>query len=144
METNQSINMETEDERGLININRIVIKAPPFWPKEPELWFAQIESEFTLNRIIQDATKYGYVLLQLKAKYAKEIKNVVANPPESNKYQTFKQALTQRLSASQEQRIRQLLEHEELGDRKPSNNFFAIFKHLLVQPFPINSLEHSG
>jgi len=97
--------METEDERGPININRIAVKAPPFWPEEPELWFAQIEGQFTLGGITQDATKYTYVLSQLEAKCARKIKNVAANPPESNKYHALKQSLTQRLSASQEHPI---------------------------------------
>jgi len=38
-----------------------------------------------------------------------------------DKYGALKRSLTQRLLASQEQRTRQLLEHEELDDRKPSS-----------------------
>ena len=101
-------------------VNRIAMKAPPFWSEEPELWFAQIEGQFVLGGITQDSTKYAYVLSQLEAKYAKEVKDVVANPPAREKYAALKGALIQRLAASQVQRIRRLLEHEELGDRKPS------------------------
>jgi predicted unusual protein kinase regulating ubiquinone biosynthesis (AarF/ABC1/UbiB family) len=118
--------MENNGEEGAAGadqgmaINRIAMKAPPFWSEEPELWFAQIEGQFTLGGITQDSTKYAYVLSQLEAKYAREIKDIVSNPPARDKYPALKQALIQRLAASQNQRIRQLLEHEELGDRKPS------------------------
>jgi len=38
----------------------------------------------------------------------------------AEKYRTLKRILIQRLTDSQEQQIRQLLEYEEFGDRKPS------------------------
>ncbi|KMQ91745.1 hypothetical protein RF55_8347 [Lasius niger] len=53
-------------------------------------------------------------------KHAREIEDIITHPPTHQKYETIKRVLVQRLSISQEQRIRQLLEHEELGDRKPS------------------------
>lgn len=93
---------------------------PPFWSEEPELWFAQLESQYIICGINQDATKYAYALSQIDTKVAREIKDIVAAPPTDDKYSTLKRTLIQRLSASQEQRTRQLLEHEELGDRKPS------------------------
>ncbi|XP_071632181.1 uncharacterized protein [Temnothorax longispinosus] len=58
--------------------------------------------------------------LALDSRQIKEIKDVVTQPPEANKYETVKKALIQRMSVSQQQRTRQLLELEELGDRKPS------------------------
>lgn len=33
------------------HVNRVAIRASPFWPEEPELWFAQIENQFALNSI---------------------------------------------------------------------------------------------
>ncbi|XP_024890999.1 uncharacterized protein LOC112466887 [Temnothorax curvispinosus] len=101
-------------------INRVALKVPLFWTDEPELWFAQLEAQFTLGNITQDSTKYAYVLAHLETKQAKEVKDLIMKPPEENKYKSIKKALIQRLSISQEQQIRQLLEHEEMGDRKPS------------------------
>jgi hypothetical protein len=60
------------------------------------------------------------VLSHIETKHAKEVKDVITNPPETGKYECIKKALIQRLSVSQEQQIRQLLEHEEIGDRRPS------------------------
>ncbi|XP_071581422.1 uncharacterized protein [Temnothorax nylanderi] len=101
-------------------INRVALKVPPFWTDEPELWFAQLESQFTLGSITQDSTKYAYVLSHIETKQAREIKDLITRPPEENKYESIKKALIQRLSISQEQQIRQLLELEEMGDRRPS------------------------
>lgn len=56
----------------------------------------------------------------IETRHAKEIKDLITLPPGANKYETIKKTLIQRLSVSQEQQIRQLLEHEEIGDRKPS------------------------
>ncbi|XP_077270157.1 uncharacterized protein LOC143901605 [Temnothorax americanus] len=101
-------------------INRIGVKVPPFWADEPELWFAQLEGQFMLGGITQDSTKYAYVLAHIDTKHAKEIKDLITKLPEADKYASIKKTLIQCLSVSQEQQIRQLLEHEEMGDRRPS------------------------
>jgi len=96
------------------------IAPPPFWPEEPELWFMQLEGQFTLCGIIDDEAKYAHILSKIEPKQAREIKDVITRPPTTDKYKTLKRILIQRLTDSQEQKIRQLLEQEELGDRKPS------------------------
>lgn len=102
------------------SIGRITVRIPAFWPEGPELWFAQIEGQFALGGINDDDTKYSYVLAKLEPKQAREIRDVITRPPTTNKYAAIKSALIQRLTDTQEQRIRQLLEREELEDRKPS------------------------
>lgn len=91
---------------------------PPFWVEE--LWFAQVEGQFALARITDDEAKFAHVLSKIEPSQAKEIKDVITQPPQNDKYGAIKKALIQRLTDSQEQRIKQLLEHEELGERKPS------------------------
>ena len=55
-------------------------------------------------------------------RYASEVEDIITiiSPPATNKYTTLKTELIRRLSLSQDQRVRQLLAQEELGDRKPS------------------------
>ncbi|KAF2890670.1 hypothetical protein ILUMI_15503, partial [Ignelater luminosus] len=48
------------------------------------------------------------------------IEDVIVSPPTAARYEEIKNELIKRLSASQEQRLRQLLEREEIGDRTPS------------------------
>lgn len=99
---------------------RVGVRIPPFWPEEPALWFAQVESQFVLSKITSDETKFYYLVSQLDHRYAAEVKDVITKPPLTDKYTKLKSELIKRLSASQEKRVKQLLMHEELGDRKPS------------------------
>jgi len=99
---------------------RVGVKMPPFWPNEPALWFAQLEGQFALSNVTSDVTKFYHVVANLDFKYVCEVKDIISNPPAENKYEKIKSELVSRLSASQEQRVRQLLTHKELGSRKPS------------------------
>ncbi|XP_063837159.1 uncharacterized protein LOC135086303 [Ostrinia nubilalis] len=105
---------------GNDEILKVSVRVPPFWPEEPALWFAQVESQFVLSGITKDETKFYYLVAQLDHQYAIEVKDIITNPPPTEKYEKLKSELIKRLSASQEKRIKQLLMHEELGDRKPS------------------------
>ncbi|XP_011687080.1 PREDICTED: uncharacterized protein LOC105449522 [Wasmannia auropunctata] len=107
-----------EDMDG--NVSRISVRIPNFWAEEPELWFAQLEGQFALLNVTEDDAKYAFVLARIEPKQAREIKDLITQPPLTHKYETIKKALIQRLTDSQGQRIRQLLEHEDIGDRKPS------------------------
>jgi len=48
------------------------------------------------------------------------VEDIIISPPELEPYDRLKAELVSRLSTSREQRVRQLLSHEEMGDRKPS------------------------
>ncbi|XP_038221599.1 uncharacterized protein LOC119839404 [Zerene cesonia] len=96
------------------------VRIPPFWPEEPEIWFAQVEGQFAINRITSDQTKFNHIINQLDNKYSREVKDIIIHPPEENKYETLKALLIKRLTESNEKKLKQLLMHEELGDRKPS------------------------
>lgn len=106
---------------------RVGVRIPPFYPEKPGLWFAQMEAQFMLSGIKSDETKFYYVTGNLDSQYAAEVEDIIANPPPTEKYERLKSELIKRLSASREKKIRQLLMHEELGDRKPSQ----FYRHLL-------------
>jgi hypothetical protein len=57
---------------------------------------------------------------QLNPQQAAEVEDIIITPPEQEPYDRLKSELVRRLSTSREQRVRQLLSHEEMGDRKPS------------------------
>ena len=56
----------------------------------------------------------------LDAKFAHEVRDIIVNPPATGQYEKLKTELVKRLATTQEQKTRRLLEHEEIGDRKPS------------------------
>ncbi|XP_063821182.1 uncharacterized protein LOC135071320 [Ostrinia nubilalis] len=117
------------------DLYRVGVRLPPFWPEEPAVWFAQIEGSFALSGIKDDDTKYYYVSAQLEHRYAAEVKDILVNPPAKNKYDTLKSELIKRLSASREKELTQLLMHEELGDRRPSQ-FLRHLRHLAGRDIP--------
>ena len=96
------------------------IKLPPFWPQDPQLWFAQIEAQFTTRHITVSRTKFDYVIASLAPEFAVEVHDLLLNPPDVTPYEVLKQELIKRTSASEQRRLQQLLTTEELGDRKPS------------------------
>ncbi|KAJ0178021.1 hypothetical protein K1T71_006894 [Dendrolimus kikuchii] len=99
---------------------RVAVRSPAFNSADPELWFAQLEGQFILSSITTDNTKFYYVLSQLEPQHTAEVRDIIVLPPATGRYEKLKAELIRRLSASQERKIKQLLTHAELGDRKPS------------------------
>nr|XP_033337658.1 uncharacterized protein LOC117226956 [Megalopta genalis] len=100
-------------------VSRVTVKIPEFSPTDPELWFAMVEASFETSGVTTEKTKFGYVLGALKPEYAAEVREIILNPP-AEPFTRLKTELIRRIGASQEQKTRRLLEHEEMGDRKPS------------------------
>lgn len=139
-----STESESEDKNGAsesrAGICKVSVRVPPFWPEEPEIWFAQVEGQFTISGITSDSTKFNYVISQLDNKYSREVKDVIISPPSTGKYEKLKFELIKRLSASNENKLKQLLMHEELGDRKPSQ-FLRHLKSLAGADVPDDFLK---
>jgi len=119
-------------------LNRVGIRVPPFWPEKPASRFAQIEGQFALANVTQDATKFYYVISHLDNKYAAEVEDVITNPPPTCRYERAE--LIRHLSLAEEQRVRQLLMHEEMGDRRPTQ-FLRHLRTLAGLSVPSNFLR---
>lgn len=130
-ETVNSENNKTKPE----TCDRVGVKLPTFWTHKPAMWFAMLEGQFYLTNITADSTKFYYVLSKLDDTIASEVEDIILNPPPTNKYDKLKKELIARLSATQEQKVRQLLSHEEMGDRKPSQ-FFRHLQNLAGESVP--------
>lgn len=101
-------------------VDKVSIKAPPFWKAEPRVWFIQLEAQFDLGGITQDTTKYNYVISAISTEVLTQVADFVTAPPAQNKYPELKKKLISLYSDSDEKRFRKLLSDMELGDRKPS------------------------
>lgn len=93
---------------------------PPFWNNDPQLWFGQVEAQFTARHLTSQATKFGHVLAALPPEVALEIRDIILSPPAERPYDVLKEELIRRTAASEQRRLHQLLNAEELGDRKPT------------------------
>lgn len=118
--TMRSDNSEGKESTSKVDVFKVGPRLPPFWPEEPEIWFAQVEGQFAISGISSDSTKFNHVISQLDNQFSREVKDLIISPPPTDKYLKLKTELIRRLTASRENKIKQLLMHEELGDRKPS------------------------
>lgn len=93
---------------------------PPFYADEPKLWFSQVEGQFTIYGITNDALKFATIQAQLTQTFAREVSDIFLDPPATDKYATLKRELIKRLSKSQQEKTRLLLQGESLAGRAPT------------------------
>lgn len=110
---------DTEDSRT--EVNKVGLKLPPFWDKHPELWFANIEAQFIVSGITQDATQYYSVISALNSDVLHYVSDIVLQPPTDKKYETLKSRLIEEFSDSEQKRIKAVLSELTLGEDKPSH-----------------------
>lgn len=96
------------------------VKLPVFWQRDPTLWFAQVEAQFHSFKIRSDTSKYYTVVAALDCSILQSVSDIIAKPPDNNKYEAIKQKLISTYTDSQEKQLRKLLNEMELGDKKPS------------------------
>lgn len=101
-------------------IGHVAIKIGPFWKKDPELWFKQLEAQFALARVTTDETKYHHVVGKVDAEILDCCSDLIQTPPATNKYAAIKSRIISEFTESKTNKMQQLLRSCELGDRKPS------------------------
>ncbi|KAF7263448.1 hypothetical protein GWI33_002279 [Rhynchophorus ferrugineus] len=98
------------------------IRLPAFNPNDPEMWFLQVEWTLKHAGITTSAEKFEIVRAALDPIYTQEVRGLLFNPPSEaeDPFSKLKEALRECLGLSIQNRTRQLLEREEIGDRTPS------------------------
>ena len=65
-------------------------------------------------------TKFDHVVASLSPEYTTEVHDLILKPPTTDLYDSLKEQLVKRTTASEQRRLQQLSNSEELGDRTPS------------------------
>ena len=102
------------------SVNAISLKLPPFWPADPDLWFAQVEAQFSTRGITVEKTKFDYIITALAPDTATTVRDLILSPPADSPYAALKKALIKRTVGSNQHKLQRLLGDVELGDQKPS------------------------
>ncbi|XP_065311223.1 uncharacterized protein [Dermacentor albipictus] len=111
---------EPTDTTEQQDVSAVSIRLPPYWDRNPAVWFLQAESQFILSGVRTEQRKYHLVVSALSPTAAEEVADLLSGPPPATPYSDLKAALLERTTTSQRARMQQLLSAEDLGDRRPS------------------------
>jgi len=106
-------------------VAHVAVKLPEFWVKDPKMWFSQAEAQFRRARITAETTMYDYVLMKLPQDVVMSVRALVsaieADPvKQETSYTLIKEALMGSFGKTKWQMAYALLDHPDLGDRRPS------------------------
>ncbi|XP_077492083.1 uncharacterized protein LOC144102796 [Amblyomma americanum] len=101
-------------------VSALSLRLPQFSPADPQLWLAQVNSQFTIGRITTQARKFHHVVASLPPEIAAEVRDLLITPPASAPFDTLAARLLKRTAVSEHRRLQQLISFEGLRDRKPT------------------------
>lgn len=102
-------------------VHRIQLKIPPFWKKDPQLWFKQLEAQFVTSNITTELTKFNHIVGVIESDILEHVSDLVQTPPANRPYNALKERLIKQFAPTDSQKIKTLLEELTLGDSKPSD-----------------------
>ena len=123
--------MSTTDEAPVTPapvINTVGMKLPPFWPKDPDTWFAQVEAQFATCGITAEKTKFDYLVASLSPDAASEVRDLILAPPTETPYTHLKAAIIKRFAGSHQQKLQRLLNDVELAFPAPPQDAPALVR----------------
>ena len=103
-----------------IEIGRVSVKIPPFWPNNAKLFFFQVEANFSIAKITNEVTKFNTIVAALDSETLMHVSDIVFKPPTENPYTVLKNRLISEFELSEGKKIKTLLQDLDLGDAKPS------------------------
>ena len=127
---------ETAARDPSTSVATVGLKLPPFWPSDPEIWFAQFEALFATRGISAQKTKYDHIVASLSPEFAAEVRDLILKVPDTDPYIKLKEQLIKRTAASEQCRLQQVFNTEELGDRKPTSYYDICSSYLGKKPRP--------
>jgi len=103
-------------------VNTVGIKLPDFWVADPDMWFFQAEASFRNARITSSRTRFDHVVMRLPEQVSISLRSLLLSVDEDtvDPYEQLKEKLITKFGKTRWQRAFALLDHPDLGDRRPS------------------------
>ncbi|KAL4721668.1 hypothetical protein ACJJTC_018233 [Scirpophaga incertulas] len=108
------------EKESTLETDKVSLKFPSFWPEKPEIWFYQIDAQFSIHKITNDTTKFNHLIAQIDPKLVENLWDIICDDTITNKYTRSKERLLTIFKDSENKRMKTLLTGIELGDLKPS------------------------
>ena len=110
-----------DPQENLAAAASVAVKLPEFWKNDPAMWFAQAEAQLVLAGVTRDATKFYHIIAKVDQSVLCYISDLVANPPENDKYLSIKNRLLSRFEMSAQAKMEKLFNSCDLGDMKQTH-----------------------
>lgn len=130
-----------------------ILNFPEYCKAVPDFFFAQAERIFQANNVIDENQRFIAIIAAIPQNVLLEVSSLIYNPDSTSPYSKLKEALVQANSISDVQKITNLLENEQMGDRKPSSflrhikGFFGsnapIVEDTVIRPLFLSRLPKS-
>ena len=135
----------------------ISMKLPTFWPDVAEVWFAQGDAQFGIQKVTVSKTKFYHTVAVLPQEVASQILDLIHAHPARDPYGVLSERLITLYTLNDYQRFKALVSLPLSGDQKPShlmNRMLAllpddykpnfILRGLFLQRLPIDVLIFSA
>ena len=130
-----------------------ILSFPEYCQLEPRFFFAQAERIFSVNGVTDEHQKFVAIITAIPQNVLLEVSHLIYNPDASRPYSMLRDSLIQSNSVSDVQKITNLLENEQMGDRKPSSflrhikSFFGanapVVEQSVIKPLFLSRLPKS-
>jgi hypothetical protein len=106
----------------VVPVAHFAVKLPTFWTTDPDMWFFQAECSFNRSRITTSYTKFEHVVTRLPEEVMISVRCLLQEmtPTTEDAYEQLKEALTTSYGRTRWQRGFAIIDHPDLGDRRPS------------------------
>jgi len=112
-----------------------------FVAQHARLFFANFELTCESLNITKQRQKFRHLINLLPMSVQLDVEGLIIDPPSESPYDTIKEALLRKLTDSDDAKLQQILEHETLGDRKPSQLLAAMRRAAIGFNFPDNVMR---
>ena len=82
-------------------LTSVSLKLTPFWLADPQVWFAQVEAQFSTCGVASQKTKFDYIIMSLTPEFATEVRDLILKLPTEMPYDKLKEQLIKCTAASE-------------------------------------------